>query len=67
MATKASHLVAFLLSLLLMLLLISFHVGISEATNRNTRQGRRGTMETRVPPKAPIYLPPSRSRRGKGQ
>ncbi|CAH2033662.1 unnamed protein product [Thlaspi arvense] len=64
MATKTTHLVDFLLSLLLLLLLISLQVGAAEATNRNQRQRR--ALVSLLPPRAPIYLPPSKSRRGKG-
>ncbi|CAL9215984.1 unnamed protein product [Arabidopsis halleri] len=63
MATKASHLVVFLLSLLLLLLLISFQVGVADA-KRNKRQDQ--LLDYPRPPTAPIYLPPSKSRKGKG-
>ncbi|XP_024008462.1 uncharacterized protein LOC112084078 [Eutrema salsugineum] len=64
MAIKATHVFGFLVSLLLLLLLISFQVGVSEAANRNQRQGPGS--QSPLPPTAPIYLPPSKSRRGKG-
>ncbi|CAH8253255.1 unnamed protein product [Arabidopsis lyrata] len=63
MATKASNLVVFLLSLLLLLLLISFQVGVADA-KRNKRHDQ--LLDYPRPPTAPIYLPPSKSRKGKG-
>ncbi|KAF8104973.1 hypothetical protein N665_0165s0058 [Sinapis alba] len=59
----ASHLVCVVLSMLILLLLISFKAGVAEA-KRNISQERR--LESPLPPTAPMYLPPSRSRRGKG-
>ncbi|KAL0695205.1 hypothetical protein Bca4012_062385 [Brassica carinata] len=61
--TKIPHIVGFVLSLLLVLLLISFQAGVAEA-KRNLRQER--LVESPLPPTAPIYLPPSKSRRGRG-
>ncbi|XP_020869024.1 uncharacterized protein LOC9326604 isoform X1 [Arabidopsis lyrata subsp. lyrata] len=64
MATKASNLVVFLLSLLLLLLLISFQVGVADA--KRNKPGHDQLLDYPRPPTAPIYLPPSKSRKGKG-
>ncbi|VYS46937.1 unnamed protein product [Arabidopsis thaliana] len=68
MATKASNLVVFLLSLLLLFLLISFQVGVADATRNKPGQGQEQRLDydNPRPPTAPIYLPPSKSRKGKG-
>ncbi|KAF8114814.1 hypothetical protein N665_0033s0006 [Sinapis alba] len=58
MATKISNSVALLLSLFLLLLFVSSQVGVAEA-KRNYRN-----MSPHKPP--PIYVPSSKSRRGKG-
>ncbi|XP_009115585.1 uncharacterized protein LOC103840819 [Brassica rapa] len=61
--TNTPHIVGFVLSLFLLLLLMSFQVKIAEA-KRNLRQER--LQESPLPPTSPIYLPPSKSRRGRG-
>ncbi|CAF1927780.1 hypothetical protein Bca4012_071398 [Brassica carinata] len=61
--TNTPHIVGFVLSLLLLLLLMSFQVKVTEA-KRNLRQER--LQESPLPPTSPIYLPPSKSRRGRG-
>ncbi|XP_018440614.2 serine rich endogenous peptide 13 [Raphanus sativus] len=62
-ATKTPDIVGFVISFILLLLLVSFQTGVAEA-KRNLRQER--FLESPLPPTAPIYLPPSKSRRGRG-
>ncbi|CAL9224707.1 unnamed protein product [Arabidopsis halleri] len=63
MATKISHLVSLLLSLLLLLLFISSQVGFTEAQRDQSIK----TPSPPIPPPPPrFYVPPSKSRRGKG-
>ncbi|XP_010477564.1 PREDICTED: uncharacterized protein LOC104756641 [Camelina sativa] len=64
MATKISELVVFLLSLLLLLSFIFFQVGVADA--KRNQPGQEPLVDYRRPPTAPIYLPPSKSRKGKG-
>ncbi|XP_023645478.1 uncharacterized protein LOC111832566 [Capsella rubella] len=64
MATKISQLVVFLLSLLLLLSLIFSQVGVADA--KRNQPGQEQRLDYGRPPTAPIYLPPSKSRKGKG-
>ncbi|CAN6976478.1 unnamed protein product [Brassica rapa subsp. trilocularis] len=61
--TETPHIVGYVISLLLLILLISFQVKVAEA-KRHLRQER--LLESPLPPTAPMYLPPSKSRRGRG-
>ncbi|CAN8232723.1 unnamed protein product [Cochlearia groenlandica] len=79
--TKKSHLVSLLLSLVLMILFISSQFGLTEA-RRNQRKWSPSQLTTPPPPSPPpppftppppfrppppqFYVPPSKSRRGKG-
>ncbi|CAH2079570.1 unnamed protein product [Thlaspi arvense] len=63
MATKTSHLVSLVLSLILLLLFVSSQVGLAEAK----RYQRKMSPSPPMPPPPPrFYVPPSKSRRGKG-
>ncbi|CAH8392431.1 unnamed protein product [Eruca vesicaria subsp. sativa] len=63
--TKTPQLVGFVLSLLLLILLISFQVKVTDG-KRNLRQERVLESPSPLPPTAPMYVPPSKSRRGRG-
>ncbi|CAN6976482.1 unnamed protein product [Brassica rapa subsp. trilocularis] len=62
--TNTPHIVGFVLSLLLLLLLMPFQVKIAEA--KRNLPGQERLQESPLPPTSPIYLPPSKSRRGRG-
>ncbi|KAL9281413.1 unnamed protein product [Arabidopsis thaliana] len=73
MATNISHLVSLLLSLLLLLLFISSQVGFTEAKRDQRKKMSSPPIPSPLIPSPPIppppprfYVPPSKSRRGKG-
>ncbi|XP_010477563.1 PREDICTED: uncharacterized protein LOC104756640 [Camelina sativa] len=69
MAAKTSNSVALLLSLFLLLLFVSSQVGVAKA-NRHLRNKLRLDCDYNLsppPPMAPpIFVPPSRSSKGRG-
>ncbi|CAH2046475.1 unnamed protein product [Thlaspi arvense] len=72
MVTKTSSFVSLLLSLFILLLLVSSQVGVIEAKRR--QQGNELSLDcVPLPPpppppiaRPPIFLPPSKSPKGKG-
>ncbi|XP_019091228.1 PREDICTED: uncharacterized protein LOC104741001 [Camelina sativa] len=69
MAVKTSNSVALLLSLFLLILFVPSQVGVAEA-NRHLRKNLRLDCDYNLSPPPnmapPIFVPPSRSSKGKG-
>ncbi|XP_019086609.1 PREDICTED: uncharacterized protein LOC109127011 [Camelina sativa] len=63
MATKTSQLVSLFFSLLLLLLFVSSQVGFTQA---QSDQPTSSPSRPIPPPPPRFYVPPSKSRRGKG-
>ncbi|XP_006405969.2 uncharacterized protein LOC18022891 [Eutrema salsugineum] len=63
MATKTPYLVSVFLSLILLLLCVTSQVGLTEARRSQLKKSPSPPMP---PPPPRFYVPPSKSRRGKG-